>query len=363
MRAFIMIHFDLKQSASTTIILLLVMAWGAPALHAAMKETLFHKINTDGSVFFQIQNTKKGAEYSIQLTDPISGKQTALIENLTKGAVPHALRGDWKPPVKKQLVCQWSILRDGEHISPKLSPLSMPEKFSVTPGKIKRSLNGITWSQDTPAISRVFVANRSGMLIAWVKPWGFSGVGSHLTQWNFKDMGKVRSYRSDSDIHAFVQTVPLGKRWIVIGDVKFDAQYAASKPFSKIKLPKIPYDFNLSLPGAKLAQGTSGKADAIYHAHAGMPVRVSLDTESKKKMGGRRFEILLFLNGEFIHEEAQGVDPYTFILPNFPGVTGKHHFTVNIIDYHGNIASKTLAIQFESNLSSPTNSTLPAASE
>jgi hypothetical protein len=313
------------------------------------QENLFYKHRSDGRVFFQLQNVQSDSDYSVQLVDAVSSKVVAIINGFEPGSVPKALHTEWKPSVKllvKGAVCHWSILRDGKNISPAVPEVAMPEKFGVAQAKIKRGLNGITWMQETPSISRVFVANRSGMLIAWVKPWGFSGVGSHLTSWNFKDIGGVRSYRTDSDIHAFVQRVPLGKRWLVIGDVKYTDQHAGLERLAKVSLPKIPYDFILSLPGSKLAKGTGGESDAVYHAHAGMPVRVSLDRASKKKMGGRRFEILLFLNGEFIHEEAQGVDPYTFILPEFANVSGKHHFTVNIIDYHGNIASKTVALHF-----------------
>ncbi len=329
--------------------LLILVAVLLPLAQAARaRENLFYKHTSDGGIFFQLQNTEPDSTYKVQLLDAISGETIATVDGFKKGAVPKALKVEWKPNKKINAVCHWRVLCDGKNISPPVPQVAMPEKFHVTPGKIKRILQGITWSQNAPSISRVFVANRSGMLIAWAKPWSFSGVGSHLTPWNFKDVGSVRSYRADSDIHAFVQTVPLGKRWIIIGDVKFDDQYSAAELFSKIALPKIPYDFNLSLPGAKIAVGKEGNSNAVYHAHSGMPVRVSLDKASKEKMGGRRFEILLFLNGEFIHEEAQGVDPYTFILPMFPGVTGKHHFTVNIIDYHGNIASKTLAMQFES---------------
>lgn len=322
------------------------------------QENLFYKKKADGDFFFQLQNIRKGASYSVQLVDVASGKTLVTIGGFEKGAVPNALKAEWKPKAKLNALCFWNILRDGKNVSPPVQAVPMPEKFHVGQAKIKRALNGISWNQDVPAISRVFVANRTGMLIAWAKPWEFTNAGSHLAPWDFKDAGSVRSYRTDSDIHAFVQMVPLGKRWMVLGDVPFDVRYSQLKHLAKVKLPKIPYAFNLTLPGATLASGTKGKADAVYHAKPGMPVRVSLDEVSKKKMGGRRFEILLFLNGEFIHEEAQGVDPYTFILPEFPGVKGKHHFTVNIIDYHGNIASRTVTMKFE-----PLTKNTPAAPE
>ncbi len=336
-----------KIVRSITTIALLLMALGAQQVSA--QEHLFYKHRSDGRIFFQLQNIQSDSSYSVQLVDAVSSQVVAVVNGFEPGAVPKALQAEWKPAPELLttggLYC-WSIHRDGENISPAVPEVAMPEKFSVAQAKIKRGLDGITWTQETPSISRVFVANRSGMLVAWVKPWGFTGVGSRLASWNFRDSGAVRSYRTDSDIHAFVQRVPLGKRWIVIGDVKYTDRHAGLERFAKLALPKIPYDFILSLPGAKLADGKRGSPDAVYHARAGMPVRVSLDQVSKKKMGGRRFEILLFLNGEFIHEEAQGVDPYTFILPEFTDVSGKHHFTVNIIDYHGNIASKTVALHF-----------------
>ena len=319
------------------------------------QENLFYQKQKDGSVFFQLQGLKKDASYSVQIIDAKSGKKLASIQDFEKDAVPRALKTTWKPEENLNALCYWNILRDGENVSPAMQPVKMPEKFHVGQAKIKRAQNAVTWSQSNPSISRIFVANRSGMLIAWVKPWGFSNAGSFISPWNFKDVGSVRSYRTDSDIHAFVQRVPLNQRWIVLGNVPFTAEYAEQELLANISLPKIPYDFNLSLPGASLESGEEGTAEAVYLAKGGMPVRVSLDAESKKKMGGRRFEILLFLNGEFIHEEAQGVDPYTFTLPEFEGVKGRHHFTVNIIDYHGNIASKTLAMEFKTTSSAAEN--------
>ncbi len=334
-----------------TAIAVLLMALGAH--QAWTQENLFYKHRSDGRMFFQLQNVQPDSSYSVQLIDAVSSQVVAVVNGFEAGAVPKSLHAVWKPSPELLAaggICCWSIHRDGNNISPAVPRVGMPEKFSVAQAKIKRGLNGITWMQEVPSISRVFVANRSGMLIAWVKPWGFSGVGSHLASWDFKDSGAVRSYRTDSDIHAFVQRVPLGKRWIVIGDVKYTDRHAGLECLAKVSLPKIPYDFILSLPGARLAEGKVGEPDAVYHARAGMPVRVHLDRVSKKKMGGRRFEILLFLNGEFIHEEAQGVDPYTFVLPEFTDVSGRHHFTVNIIDYHGNIASKTVALHFAAKL-------------
>lgn len=330
-----------------TAIAVLLMALGTHQAWA--QENLFYKHRSDGRLFFQLQNVQSDSSYSVQLVDAVSSQVVAVVNGFEAGAIPKSLHAVWKPSPELLGIgglCCWSIHRDGKNISPAVPEVGMPEKFSVAQAKIKRGLNGITWMQEVPSISRVFVANRSGMLIAWVKPWGFSGVGSHLASWDFKDSGAVRSYRTDSDIHAFVQRVPLGKRWIVIGDVKYTDRHAGLECLAKVSLPKIPYDFILSLPGARLAEGKGGEPDAVYHARAGMPVRVHLDRVSKKKMGGRRFEILLFLNGEFIHEEAQGVDPYTFVLPEFTDVSGRHHFTVNIIDYHGNIASKTVALHF-----------------
>lgn len=333
------------SSLYTLITVLTVMMGGVSVSDA--EERLFYKHQEDGGLYIQLQSVDTSATYSVQLVDVQTGDIIADINSFTAGAVPKALKCEWTPKTAiENKACYWNILRNGENISPALPVVEMPEKFHVGNGKIKRGLQSIIWSQDTPAISRVFIANRSGMLISWAKPWGFTAVGAHQEKWSFKDSDSVRSYRTDSNIHAFVQTVPLSKRWIIFGNVDFDEQYAALPLLKNILLPKIPYDFNLSLPGAKLIKGQDGSPDAVYQAHSGMPVSVRLDEESKSKMGGRRFEILLFLNGEFIHEEAQGVDPYTFILPAFPDVQGLHYFTVNIIDYHGNIASKTLAMDF-----------------
>ena len=299
-----------------------------------------------GEWLFQIQSAKPESVYEVELVGALSSKAEIMIKDFQPSLVPAALESIWSPDPELEFIGYWRLKRDGDIISPPLSKVKFPEKFLITNAKLSRRLDSVVWQQSGPALSRVFVANRSGMLVDWVSSWQFAGIGAQQRAWDFLDNSKVRSYRSDSDLHAMAQTIPLGRRWIVVGTPSFTDQLAALDVLSAIDLPKVPYDFSLSVPEVAAVSLEELPGQPVFPVAAGTALRVMLDQESREKIGGRRFEILLYLNGEFIHEEAQGVDPYTFILPHFEGVKGLQYFTVNIIDYHGNIASQSIAIDY-----------------
>jgi len=62
-----------------------------------------------------------------------------------------------------------------------------------------------------------------------------------------------------------------------------------------------------------------------------------------KQIGTRRFEILIYADGTFVHEESQGVSPYTYILPVGLSKTTKE-LTVNLLDYEGNWGVTTIPL-------------------
>ena len=78
-----------------------------------------------------------------------------------------------------------------------------------------------------------------------------------------------------------------------------------------------------------------------------VPVRVVLDERDAPQLVNSRFEIALFEDTTFLHEEEDGTNPFTYLWDTTRVSAGEHLLTVNVLSYddHYGVATQPVVIE------------------
>ncbi len=309
------------------------------AVSIGLAEQLAYKMEPENSVYWQIQGASEGATYSLSIVNPATRQEVALVEEFEEGVLKGMLEKRWTASLPEG-VYGYVLYRDDKAVlqSPEKMGL-LDERMEVAFAKVSRRNNVVNWSVGQPAISRVSVGTSSGMFVRRLTDWKYTAGNSALTPWDFWDEQNVANYRGHAALNVFVQYFPLEKGWLVVGTPQFEKNDELLAESMGQAIPSDEIDFSVEFliekPNEQVVIISSGDA-----------LRVTLSKDSERILERRRFEILVYLDGEFIHEESQGVTPYTYLIPEIDWADGEHVLTVNILDYEGNFSSRSKRVVF-----------------
>ena len=208
--------------------------------------------------------------------------------------------------------------------------LLAPERFKSITGKFDHLKKEITWEQSISGPARTMAQFSSGMMVAEPAGWSLWTDGTHSVKWDFIGKDGI-DYENQPSIVPVIQFAPFHPHILVVGQPEFETDF-----LDLLKLPHESLECDLILLDQKGAR--------LQSPEPGCLLRMSLTPDSRKLLQGRRFEFLVYLGGEFLHEEAQGVSPSTYILPStIPKNTTS--LTVNIFDYEGNWGVSTITFE------------------
>jgi hypothetical protein len=105
-------------------------------------------------------------------------------------------------------------------------------------------------------------------------------------------------------------------------------------PLLGMRAPKI----RLSFPQFEERQK---REPLILHGEA--VVRVDGDEIAKQELMGEKFEIVFYVDGKFVEEEANGYLPYNFPLNIKNLASGEHVLSVNLVLFNGKVAASHIA--------------------
>lgn len=281
---------------------------------------------SDNAIKLQIQNWPQEVAPKVSLKPFLQDKDVKATDKASKPFLlpafeEMAVKGNWQlnnwMPDSELVGLAEGLYRfsvEGEERDD--GELQLPDQFQAVRAELLHQTGEVSWSQPTPGAVRVLLQFPSGLTLGTISDWQVYGPGEHTITYDFKGLDGI-DYRYQPNLIATVQVASLPNDFFVVGN-----------PVLKhANLPSYSYDLQMNL---KQPEGTDHQV-----------LRVELTPDTLKEIGTRRFEVLIYVDGVFVHEESQGVSPYSYILPD--GITkGAKLLTVNLLDYEGNWGVHTI---------------------
>lgn len=314
-----------------------------PASLAAQRERLVAHVQ-DGKIQVQLQDLRKEPVYQLGIFSIATGQllQTAPVTRTDEGGTVNLVL-----PLPDEGLYQLKLKDGNDWLAwGDLPAVRLPkEGFRLLAGEIDRREKKIDFSLSTNCIFRIAATNTSQMNILTLQGWKFGAAGQKVRiPWDFWDKEKVKNYWSDPTLAVVADYLPLPEGFIVSGNPDY-AVHSQLPLFRELKLPVDEFLFEVFLK--KGGAGEQETREKLPLMKASDYVRVIIAPESVEKLRGKRYEILYFIEGDFVHEETEGASPSNYRLPDLRRPSGQQHLTVNVRDFNGNSGSSTVAFWYE----------------
>jgi len=312
----------------------------------AARERIVAQVEKD-EIRVQLQDLQEIVAYQLGIFDLGSGK---LIKSVQVERKDESNTVNLAVPIPDNGLYQLKLKKSNEWISLEELPMvSIPrEGFRLLGGEIERREKTIKFTLSAACIFRIVATNESQMNIVTLAGWKFGSAGQKIeVPWDFWDGEKVKNYWSDPTLAVAADYIPLPEGFLVVGNPDFSSHQ--NIPLLRdLKLPANEFKFTVSLRKGDLAnEKKMALREELPVIEAGDFVRIVVSDESLEILRGQRYEILYFLEGDFVHEETEGISPSSYCLPDLGRPSGPYHLTVNIRDFNGNAGSSTIRFWYE----------------
>lgn len=282
--------------------------------------------SAEGTVKLQVQDWTSEDAPELQLSPLSTGGDRkpqsaialpALIEMSVKSTWQLA---EWKPADMPTGIYRFSFANDADVAQADTSaqPLEVSDQYQSVRAEIQHQDGKVSWSQPVPGAARVLLQFPSGLTVSTLSGWQAYGAGKQEIISDLIGEDGI-DYRFQPNLLATVQ----------IAAFPSDVYVSGMPVFTHPQLPQKTFKFGAT---------TKKVADSDQQL-----LRVELTPETLKQIGTGRFEILIYADGVFVHEESQGVSPYTYIIPDNVLQSAKQ-LTLNLLDYEGNWAAQTVTL-------------------
>lgn len=304
----------------------IIFALAAMASLAHAESELHWRQSGDGSYRFQIQGWGEDSQPPLIFLSPLISEKTSDGEDSPQKVQlpelkPMSVKGtwqlkSWKPEGLTEGIYSMSSSKVDDKT--KLSDrLSLSNNLKSLETKLHHHSGKISWKQTKPGAVRVLLMYSSGLVVADASNgWKVYAAGEHVIESDFMSLDGI-DYRYNSGVIGVVQLAEFPNDIFVQGNPTLKHE----------NLPAETYDIS-----ATLKELPKSNQQAL---------RVELTKDALKKVGTRRYEILIYADGMLLHEEAQAVSPYTYLLPDNLSKSTQQ-VSVSILDYEGNFGVKTL---------------------
>lgn len=316
--------------------LIVSRAWSA--------ETIRHVTRNSGVTSFQIQNASPGALYQLKLEDLAQDHSTQEISGFKATDLPDVLSAD--AAIKKQGVYLIHLIKNSREVKLSETGPQLPEVMGAENAEMDRKSSSVRWRTPRSSLARVNAVLHNGMRIDTIVPWHFTSNQEQFSSWDFRDRAKVKDYREHPNLQVYVQFIPLPDCLVVAGHPPL-SDYQQHPYFRSLLLPVGDNPINMQALSKEFRTVPELPGTKVPVVREGAALRVDLDPRTKARIGLNRYEIMFYADGEFIHEESEGADPYTFLLPKLPRASGLLYLSVNLSDYRGNSGVCTIPAWYE----------------
>lgn len=304
-------------------------------------EQLRYRQKDDGRYLVFIENAQaQPQQYSVDFLTLDQDELVATVSEFQPSLMKGILEAELSIESLPDGLYYLDLKSDGVSVGT-AKPVSLiwDNEYLTQPVQVDRRTSELLWKPSAPCLARIVAVLPSGMMMDVVSSWKFYAVQEQALKYDFiGDDG--RDLRVQANLPIFAQYIPLPLTVFVQGDPDFEA-YASIPLVRALELPRTPLLFELST-NADLSEDDSG----VYVGSDDISITVELSGETATRLNGKRFEILIYLDGEFIHEETQNTTPYNYLLPNFNATDRSQAVTVNVLDHLGNWGAQTLIFRF-----------------
>ena len=106
----------------------------------------------------------------------------------------------------------------------------------------------------------------------------------------------------------------------------------------KIRFAPVP-EFKMDLPGA-----TPLRQNGLHVVSGNVPIKIELDNRIKRYALEQRYEIMIFVDFQFVSEEDEGYSPATRIWDSRSVPDGEHVITANVRILGGNVQGASMRV-------------------
>jgi hypothetical protein len=186
-----------------------------------------------------------------------------------------------------------------------------------------------------------------GPLLGSLVNWQVRAPGENSEAWNGMDASGVMNIAQSAALELTGMSFPLPQNAVIVGDPKSASGVITSMPWGETRRvrkqtpAKRMYahsqqsyeergDFVVDLSGGKAAKG--GTPTVIKGL---TPVSVGVGERDLLRLSTQRFELVYFIDGQFIGENEIGFLPATWNVDAGRLTPGEHYLTVNVRGYDG----------------------------
>ena len=307
----------------------------------ATAEKLSYRQQDDGQYLIFIENAQsQPQQYTVELLSFDKDKPVAIVEAFQASLMKGILEAKFSPKSLPDGLYYFDLKQDGVSVDvAKPTQLIWDNEYLTQTVQVDWEKSQLRWQPPNSCLARIVAVLPSGMMMDVVSGWKFYGAEEQVLTYDFIG-DDSRDLRMQPNLSIFAQYITLPLNTFVCGQPDFGA-YDSAQLFRKLEIPNTPLYFELSTNADMPEDGSD-----VYLGSENTSITVKLSDETAERLSGKRFEVLIYLDGEFIHEEAQGTSPYTYHLPKFTSNDRPQAISVNILDYLGNWGTQTLIFQF-----------------
>ena len=223
-------------------------------------------------------------------------------------------------------------------------------------------------SYHLPRESRVLirVGIPKGPLLKTILPWQPRQAGYHEEPWDGKDesgalyLSQMRGYKLSAEAIPLVEhsVITVGHRTVDLDSNKIAPGIGRPKrkdpaslgegpwavrlpPKSLVQRGPIP-KFRIDLP-----EHTLRTESGHFRVHGKVPIKVTLDEKVLNEVTEERYEVILYVDFEFVSEVEEGYSPSTHLWDTKEVGSGEHILTVNVRTLNGQVSSASLRVWVE----------------
>lgn len=185
----------------------------------------------------------------------------------------------------------------------------------------------VSYTLPEPALVRIRIGSRDGgPLLYTLVDWEQRPDGPNRETWDKKvNQGKV-DFSAYKDFLVVVSCLP-------VDTARQKNDRGSVKGFRTS--PRLDAFF----PGM-----TETTDDGVTIVRGQVPLRITIDPRDKAWIMESKYEMSLFIDGIFLSEDEEGIDPYNYRF-NTRGINnGRHIITANIVGYEGEVGTVSIPV-------------------
>ena len=106
--------------------------------------------------------------------------------------------------------------------------------------------------------------------------------------------------------------------------------------------------FSLDFP---VQHGRDADGVPVFKGH--VPVRVMIDEKDAARLGANPYEVMVYLDTQFLYEEEQALTPSTYYADVSNLNPGHHLLTVNVLTYDDHVGTQTVKFKVLNDANEP----------